>query len=189
MLNAGLRACRYHFDPMRAGHDLEAAIAEHEQRIRALPCEEAVALDDEGRVLLTKRGVGPTVTFTAAEAERMRGAAVFTHNHPAGNSFSPQDVSLACTLEFGELRVVTVQWTHILRPGPAGWGEKDWSRLDEAGQRAFLAVTDEFREAIQRRRLSISEANAEFWHRVWERVAVAEGLDYERFVGEQTDAD
>jgi hypothetical protein len=174
---------------MRAGHDLPAAVAEHEQRIRALPHEATVALDDEGRVLLAKQGGGSTVTFTAAEAERMRGAAVFIHNHPAGNSFSPQDVSLACTLEFRELRVVTEQWTHILRPGPAGWSKRDWSRLDEAGQRAFLAVTDEFHEAIRRRRLSISEANAEFWHCVWERVAEAEGLDYERFVGDQTDAD
>jgi len=174
---------------MRAGHDLPAAIAEHEQRIRALAHEEAVALDDEGKVLLAKRGVGSTVTFADAEVERMRGAAVFTHNHPAGNSFSPQDVSLACTLEFGELRVVTAQWTHIIRPGPTGWAEKDWSRLDEAGQRACLAVTDDFQEALRRRRLSISEANAEFWHWVWERVAEAEGLVYERFVGEQIDAD
>jgi hypothetical protein len=189
VLNASPRTSRYYFDPMRAGHDLQAAVAEHEQRIRALPNEETGALDDEGRVLLAKRGAGSTVTFTAPEAVRMRGAAVFTHNHPAGNSFSPQDVSLACTLQFRELRVVTAQWTHVLRPGPAGWSEKDWSRLDDAGQRAFLVVTDEFQEAIRRRRLSISEANAEFWHCVWERVAEVEGLDYERFVGEQTDAD
>ena len=169
--------------------DLRAAVAEHERRIRALPEEETVALDIEGRVLLAKRGIGSSVSFTAPEAERMRNAAVFTHNHPAGNSFSPQDVALACTLQFRELRVVTLQWTHILRPGPAVWSEKDWSRLDEAGQRAFLAVTDEFQEAMRRRRLSVSEANAEFWHCVWQRVAVAEGLDYERLVGEETDAD
>ncbi len=165
------------------------AIREHELRIRSLLHEEALALDHEGRVLQAKRGFGSGVSFTEAEVERMRGAAVFTHNHPAGNSFSPQDVALASTLQFRQLRVVTPQWTHVLQAGPAGWSEKDWPRLDEAGQRAFLVVTDEFQEAIRRRRLSISEANAEFWHCVWERVAEAEGLDYERFVGEQSDAD
>jgi hypothetical protein len=87
------------------------------------------------------------VGFSDDEVERMRGAAVFTHNHPAGNSFSPQDVSLACTLQFHELRVVTSQWTFVLRPGPAGWSDNDGPRLDEAGQRAFLAVTDAFQEA------------------------------------------
>jgi hypothetical protein len=174
---------------MQAGQALRAAVREHEQRIRALQHEEAIALDGEGRVLLVKRGIGSSVTFTDAEVERMRGAAAFTHNHPAGNSFSPQDVSLACALGIGELRVVTVQWTHVLRPGRARWSHQYQPRLDEAGQRAFLEVTDEFQEAIQRRRLSISEANAEFWHRVWERVADAEGLDYERFIGEQLDAD
>lgn len=175
---------------MRAGQALRTAVLEHERRIRGLDHEEAVAIDRDGVVLLSKQGGGTSVSFSDAEMERMRGAAVFTHNHPVGNSFSPEDVAMACTLEFGELRVVTAEWTHVLRPTAAGWSAQDWTtRLSDAAQRAFLEVTDEFRQALDRRRLTLDEANAEFWHRVWERVAEVEGLDYDRYHGGRADAD
>jgi hypothetical protein len=170
--------------------DLRAAVQKHERRIRSLDNEDAVALDLSGEVLVAKRGDGPSVRFTDAEAERMRGARVFTHNHPGGRSFSPEDVALACTLDFGEMRVVTVLWTHVIRPGPEGWNGETWtSRLDDAVALAGLEVQDELLRKVERRRLPIDEANADFWHHVWERVAEREGLDYERFTGERTDAD
>src|SRR5437879_10945203 len=111
--------------------------------------EEAVALRSDGAVLLAKRGRGSSVSFTDAEMDVMWQAAVFTHNHPAGGSFSPQDVAMACTLEVGEIRVVTAEWTHLLRPGAAGWDRAYWDEcVDDMFQRAFHSRTDEFQAAI-----------------------------------------
>jgi hypothetical protein len=175
---------------MQPGRDVRAILREQEQRIRGLEHEEAVALDGSGRELLRKQAEGRSIAFTDTQVEQMRGAAIFTHNHPGGRSFSPDDVAFACALELGELRVVTPEWTHVLRPGPTGWTAEYWhDRLDDAFERGQLAVNHELRQAIERGRLSVEEANADFLHRVWEWVADREGLEYDRFTGERTDAD
>jgi hypothetical protein len=176
--------------PAEPSPGLRAILHQHESRIRSLGDEEAVVLAEDGKILLVKQGAGLSLRFTDTEIEQMRGAAIFTHNHPGGRAFSPEDLALACALGFGELRVVTDEWTHVLRPGSTDWTPQVWAeRLSDAVEKAVMAVDGELRQLVERRKLPIKEANADFWHCVWERVAEAEGLEYDRYTGERTDAD
>jgi hypothetical protein len=126
------------------------------------------------------------VRFEDDEAERMRGAAVFTHNHPGDRSFSEMDVAMACALEWEELRAVGPTWTHLLRPGASGWNDQYWtSCLKDECLRSQMYVWDELREAIGRGRVTAEEAEAAFMHQVWDRAAAALGLDYDRYMEDQ----
>lgn len=169
---------------------LRAAVREHETRIRTLEREAAIALDPDGNVLLVKAGDGDTVRFADHEAERIRGAAVLTHNHPHDRSFSERDVATACGLEIGELRAVGPTWTHVLRPGIAGWTIELWTEcLEPTFLACLLTVHEALRRDVVKGRLGREEAEAEFHHLVMERVAEAAGLDYERYLGDRSDAD
>jgi len=148
-----------------------------------------MAFGADGRIVLDKPGQRSLVRFEDDEMDRMFGAAVFTHNHPSDTSFSDDDVELACTLELGELRVVGPTWTHIMRPGPGGWSDRLWlDRLKDECLRSQMYVGDGLRDAISSGKVTLQEANAEFWHLVWERTAAILELDYERHVGDRSDA-
>jgi hypothetical protein len=54
-------------------------------------------------------------------------------------------------------------------------------------QRHEMAMA--FDSELSRRRVTVDEAEADFYHLIWERVAGAEGLDYDRYSGDRIDAD
>jgi hypothetical protein len=170
--------------------DLRAIVLRHEQELRRMDHEMAMAFAADGRILLVKRGDPRSVLFDDQEVQRMFGAAVFTHNHPGDRSFSEADVALACALEWEEVRAVGPTWTHVLRPGSAGWNDRYWiDRLREECLRSQMYVGDDLQRAFARRRVTPQEADAEFWHLVWERTAESEGLEYDRYSGDRIDAD
>lgn len=47
---------------------------------------------------------------------------IFIHNHPAGSSFSLQDLLAGAKLNVSELRVVTKDYTYIIARPAGGWG-------------------------------------------------------------------
>ena len=123
---------------------------------------------------------------------RLRGA-VLTHNHPRGlefpkddarslgNSFSPDDLRLACVAGLSELRVVTPRLRFRLRPPAGGWNETYWqATLEPAYARHELAVTQEFFRAIQRGERSVAEAESAFFHEICLRVSDELKLTYAR---------
>jgi hypothetical protein len=174
----------------RPATDLGAIVVRHERRLRHLDRETAMAFGADGRVVLVKVGGPRSVRFEEDEAERMFGAAVFTHNHPGDRSFSEDDVELACTLEWGELRAVGPTWTHVMRPGSRGWNDRYWIvRLRDECLRSQMYVGDELQADVSRGRVTRQEAEADYWHLVWERTAAAEGLEYDRHWGDRADAD
>ena len=88
---------------------------------------------------------------------------------------------MACILEWGELRAVGPTWTHVLRPGPGGWNDRYWTTaLMHECLRSQMYISDGLREGIRRGRVTPEEAEAEFWHEVWDRVAAMCGLEYDR---------
>lgn len=63
-----------------------------EEEIRGNRFESAFAVDEVGRVLLDKRGEQFHVGFTQEEIDRLLAGqgVLFTHNHPRGWDYSPQ---------------------------------------------------------------------------------------------------
>src|SRR5713226_9485735 len=92
-----------------------------ENPIATAPVERAVVFDEAGAVLVDKEGEHAAVSFTPEEVERMRGAAVFTHNHPGGTSFSLPDILMAKRLNIQHMRVVTERALYMLGAPAAGW--------------------------------------------------------------------
>ena len=85
---------------------LPVAIRDFERHQRAQPVESAMAVDRDGNVLLDKLGQRSQVEFTPEEMARIRGAEVFTHNHPSGGSFSNADAYFIVDAKVKELRAV-----------------------------------------------------------------------------------
>jgi hypothetical protein len=157
---------------------LAGVAASIEERIAAASVEHAVVLDEAGTLLVDKEGERTEVSFTPDEVARMRGAAVFTHNHPGGTSFSLPDILIAKRLNIREMRVVTEQALYILRPPPVGWPALALRELLNAIQEADAKVEEELRRQIRVDRLSKAEANKRHWHEVWTQVSRRVGLHY-----------
>jgi SPP1 gp7 family putative phage head morphogenesis protein len=91
-----------------------------EDGIRRDALETGAFIDTSGNVMLRKQGAPDRVTFTIHELFNKRGT-TFTHNHPGGASFSAADLNLFAVFEFGEMRAITTNARHIVRPLGLRW--------------------------------------------------------------------
>lgn len=83
---------------------LRYALSKSEDQIRYDDTETAVVYDQDGNLLLNKnQGIVDEVSFTAAEAQLFSDA-IFTHNHPSGNTFSAADIQTAVYTGIKEMR-------------------------------------------------------------------------------------
>jgi hypothetical protein len=151
-----------------------------ENQMATAPVERAVVFDEAGGILVDKEGERAEVSFTPEEVERMRGATVFTHNHPGGTSFSLPDILMAKRLNIQEMRVVTERELYILDAPSAGWPAIALRDLLRAVQAADTQVEEKLSAEIRARRISKVEANRRHWHEVWTRVSQRIGLRYIR---------
>ncbi len=72
--------------------------------------ERGVAWDADGNVLLEKQGTATRVSFGWDEVQKMRGASLYTHNHPdEGGTFSPADFNFTLRLNVQRFRAVAVE--------------------------------------------------------------------------------
>ena len=107
--------------------------------------------------------------------------AVFTHNHPGGNSFSPEDIYLAAVYDIAEIRVVGKKYRHRLVRPAAGWSEQFWrSTIRPSLRKHQEDVTAELNDAIYKGRMTAEEAEQQYWHEIWSRVAKEIGFIYVR---------
>lgn len=156
-------------------------IAGVESQIAELPTEHAAGIDNQGNLLFQKAGGESEVNLSYDELAITRGG-VFTHNHPAGVSFSVDDVQTAWRFGFAQMRAVTTQHVHIVEPPAGGW--PDPARFDRlvipAIQKHANAIAAEWNPRIARRELSQEQANRDFDHELWLRVAGDVGFRYRR---------
>lgn len=163
-----------------------------EDAIRTQRFESAYAVAADGTVLLDKDGQQYSVGFDDAEIEALRGKGVlFTHNHPrgwdvpesdprrTGNSFSADDIGVACNAEVAEIRAVTPKRRYWMRPPPGGWNMAYW-RSTLLPTRTYYnnEVRAEFLKEIRRGTLTTDEAEALHNHEVWLRVTRDLGIPY-----------
>ena len=98
-------------------------LSQAEEAIRHEPIEHCAAFDAEGRMLFRVLGTESAAQILPAQGKMLNdnGNATFTHNHPTGNCFSPEDVLLAVSLNLKEMRAAGSHGTFVLTRPAAGW--------------------------------------------------------------------
>jgi hypothetical protein len=158
---------------------------------RAPQRETAVWVTPDG-VSHRREGDESSVSFSKSERGEMAGA-VFTHFHPGGQAFSPEDVVVAAVHQLKELRAFgqTAEGTRYIyrMTAPRGWITPDApSGTGVSGSHPFAVAVREadratygrFMARIRAGTLTTAHASAEHWHRVWTKVAPQFGLIYTR---------
>lgn len=165
-------------------------VSEAEDSIRRQQTETAFAWDIAGHLILRKDGAHDRISFEDAEIAFLSGT-IFTHNHPQGlefadddprsygNSFSMQDLRLACYAGLAELRVVTPRLRFSLKPPATGWDLIYWLTVMEPVYLRHKAdVSRELREASSSGAMTLAQAISVHFHSICSRVAFELGLEY-----------
>jgi hypothetical protein len=156
------------------------AVKEKEAEIAGLDYERAYVFDNQGNVILNKKGTRDRVEFLPSEIDLIKDKDfVFTHNHPlVGGSFSLDDIQFAAAYNFAEARAVGAEYAHSMKRAKQGWPEVD--TLVNEYNNAEKTVRSEFWHKITLGQMTRDEANKEHHHQVWLRVAAKLNLSYRR---------
>ena len=173
---------------------LNKLLKEEEDRIRNEPIEHMVVLDpytDEVVMKLTgdKTSVGPK---TVQEALNLYGGKVITHNHPSlwdkydprsrGVSFSPADVNCGCRAGAAEVRAITRDYNHSIKPPKdVMWDTNFYNRkVTPEFNRQYRILYNDLMPKILNGQISQEDAEADFFHIIWTRVSEKTGMRYSR---------
>jgi len=168
-------------------------IAQQEKRIyRIRTAEHGMAVAEDGTVILEKTGGKSSIRFTGDEMDKMRGA-VFTHNHPAGCSFSGEggDIQFALTTGLKEIRAVGRQGEHALGgeylttyryvvSPDSGVRNMGWNQLNDKYILPLEAAQyKDFNRRMFDGTMTLEDANATHHHELWttvDRALKADGM-------------
>lgn len=144
---------------------------ENEIRHRTLADgEKCYLVDKNGNILTTKTGAERSIEFTDEETKIFKGN-YFTHSHPSGQSFSPDDIRTACNTGLKEIRAAGKYRTYILKQADGNnFTPETWKNIKRVSKDTNYDVRDDFTPLIKNGELSIERANALHWHEVWTRV-------------------
>lgn len=155
-------------------------LLQDEKSLSARKKETAVVYDADGNFLFQKRGGESEVSFSRAEAKKLKGCIV-SHNHPSGTSFSAQDIVLLHDSKAAEVRVSTVGGAYYLRP-PRTWPEEIDTGNKIIAQRK--KIEDEVKKECQALYRAGKITKIERFHRLVDetnrKFAERYGLDYGR---------
>lgn len=172
----------------------EKVVYYHESKIRNLPYEQAVAVDVNGKVVVNAKGGEDYVSFTRQEVQAMMGKdVILTHNHPTpkgyppehpvskGIGFSDADCAFACGIQAKEIRAVTRDYNHSLKPPENDWDQNFWDRkVEPAYRKSERQVYRELMVKIYTNRISPEQASADYAHLVMQYTAEKTGMKYTR---------
>ena len=172
-----------------------ASLAQVEAWLREQPRESAFAFDATGKKVWERHTDGFEVDIPPEDHRLIRGT-VFTHNHPrgwafppddprrAGDSFSPEDISgVAIPLALIEIRAVSPKCRFTMKPARHGW--PDVNRLSRAYDLLDETLRQQMTADLLAGRMSAQEMaqrNADHCHLVWQQLAELLGLVYAREV-------
>lgn len=178
-------------EAIRQEKELYKAVESIEDVIRMnATFERSVVFDRNGRKLLDKRGQSQSVTFSVEECRQMKDAIV-THNHPSGwsypensimrigNSFSKEDLLLAVGNDMAETRVVTPNYTFVLRRPNKGWGVA-LEDLTKSIAEADSYIENENSKFIKCDIITPEQASVTHCHKLCKRISEKYGWEYSK---------
>ena len=104
----------------RSGSALQRNLSAHESAIRGNNYETLIVFDENGNMLVNKKGSAHSVEYGADGVKTTN--AIVTHNHPGGASFSWQDVGGMVYWNQKEMRATGKEFTFSLKRPENGWG-------------------------------------------------------------------
>lgn len=157
----------------------------YEDVIRDKSTEHSAFFDNNGNVLLYKKGTESAVYFTENEISRIRGnIAVMTHNHPRETSFSVDDIKFAINNNIGEIRVVSSHFTYTMKSSD-NWksykpGSKKYATLIDHYNETNRIVYERFSAEINAGRLTPAMADLTHQHEILSRLSREYNFTYSR---------
>jgi hypothetical protein len=152
----------------------EAKIRAYEDTIKEQDYETGTGLNDKGDVVFTKDGEEAIVKFTKEEGESFEGLR-FTHNHPKGSGFSPQDVKFACKAKMKEMRVISkrdgVRYALSMKDGSNFTHELWENEIHTLWTHYDTEIHVEFGNKINDGTMTIEQANNQHFPKLWALVA------------------
>ncbi|WP_393939900.1 hypothetical protein [Piscinibacter sakaiensis] len=147
-----------------------------ENRIRACLRECAQLIAPDGTEILYRIGTVSSVSFLHQELATWGRGATLTHNHPNGQSFSLEDVSLAMAYALREVRVVTTTHRHVATMFSPSMRLPLGGAMAAEEARAAAACRDDVRRGL----MNPADFGVTVRHRTWQRLARSLGFDYWR---------
>jgi len=160
--------------------ELDDILLDIEHEIRNKPIEYGHVVDPRtGATIWLKQGDESSVSWTKRELDKMVGA-VLTHNHPSGNSFSREDITLLLKYNLGQIRAAGPTGNTFAMYAPTSpinlsSFEQDVDIIEQEIRREFIGM-------IRDGAMSIDDANKMHHHELWTRAAEQYadfGLTYE----------
>ncbi|NLJ48929.1 MAG: minor capsid protein [Candidatus Atribacteria bacterium] len=170
---------------------VEEKIIEEEKILIPRQTEKGIWFDENGNIIHTAEGTRNEIRFLRAEEEATRNA-IFTHNHPRGSSFSPEDIYCAMHFNAREMRACDKWYTYSMKRMEGKWDRKFFiEQVKPCYDRNYMEVAVRFQKMEKERHdageelLEVrKELEEEFAkngiHEIWERVSKELGLDYSR---------
>lgn len=159
-------------DESQRAKKIEATVTDYEKTIQNQSFESCGAVDADGELVYTKSGASNYIQFTEDEAMAMEGM-VFIHNHPSSNSFSPEDISMACRTNMKELHVIGKNGNKFMLKRGDGEnfdGDMWYGSIKKSYETSDLRIRSLFTDRISTGEMTISEANSKHWNEVWMQV-------------------
>ena len=160
---------------------MDTAMTDYENTIRNRTTEYCGAVNANGEMIFTKGGEIDRIDFTPNEMDTFKGA-TFTHNHPDGTAApSIEDLLFACRTGMIEMRVVTPSGGTSVSRRESGkrFDESIWNDIFVQFHTHRAKVHDRIIDEIRDGHIRLSDANAQYLHEIWERIAEnVQGLEY-----------
>jgi len=153
--------------------------------------EKCYCFDKKGNVTVVKEGHERGILFTSDELNAMPEGSVFTHNHPASTSFSPEDLFLTIRNRFKEMRAVSKKYVYSFKPDWKYWTETiGYTETQDiadsfltAFQKADGAVRKKIQSLLNSGKIALETANATHAHEVMlemSKMTKGQGFKYSR---------
>jgi SPP1 gp7 family putative phage head morphogenesis protein len=161
-------------------------IEKAENEIAGNKFETGIAFDAKGNEVFRKKGGKHQVAFSASESEKIKGT-TFTHNHPSGSNFSPDDLDFFDSLDLKEIRAVSEDFVYSLSrmPGARAPNPGEYKKATSAMYRGVKEDAQTWARMQKNKGIAISDKEYndkfdDFSHTAIEDLAKRKGLKYKR---------
>lgn len=140
----------------------------YESTIKDQDYESCGAFKDDGSIVFQKDGEKNRIGINDEEMDLLEGA-TFTHNHPKGFSFSPEDILCACDGKMKEMRCVSKDSVYSMKlKNGKNFSPDLWKNmLADTYIDISNSTHTKFENAIDNGEMTIDQAINWHWDTVW----------------------